>query len=99
MNDENNNNETNNNIIYVEKIVYKILPSLKKAQKKYVETHKDIIRNINTKYYNKIKDLEEFKNKKAEYYQLNKTSINEKQKIRYKNKKEAEKKLKLELEK
>jgi hypothetical protein len=79
----NNENEIKENIIYIEKIVYKILPSLKKAQKKYVENNRELIRAINTKHYNKIKSSEEYKKKKSEYYELNKEEINKKQRERY----------------
>ena len=54
--------------------------ALKKAQKKYRDSHKEKIAEIQKKYYDKIKNDEEFKNKvkeqKKQYYQMKKAVKN-----------------------
>ena len=63
MTDIINNNEK---IIYI--IKYSRPPSLVKAQKIYQQKNKELVNQIQKKFYNKNKDNEEFKLKKHQYY-------------------------------
>jgi len=66
--------------------------SLKTAQKKYKKTHPETISKIQKKYYDKIKESDEFKQKSREnakeYYELNKEKINERRRQRREEKNE-----------
>lgn len=88
--------EINNNIINGEeniKIIYIYRnDALKKAQLKYRQNNQDKIKEITKRYYNKVKNTEEFKNKvklnKQVYYQNNKEKVLSKSKENYYSKKE-----------
>jgi len=91
--------EINNNIINGEeniKIIYIYRnDALKKAQLKYRQNNQDKIKEITKRYYNKVKNTEEFKNKvklnKQVYYQNNKEKVLSKSKENYYSKKENKK--------
>ena len=88
--------EINNNIINGEeniKIIYIYRnDALKKAQLKYRQNNQDKIKEITKRYYDKVKNTEEFKNKvklnKQVYYQNNKEKVLSKSKENYYSKKE-----------
>ena len=57
-----------------------------KANRKYVETHRDKINSLVRDYYNRHKQEEEFmirnRNKSKKYYQLHKEQIKEKKRLK-----------------
>lgn len=71
----------NREIIYVDRIVYKLPDAYLRAQKKYREKNPEKMKEIYKRYYDNTLKSEEYLQHKRDYYQANKEIISEKKKL------------------